>query len=112
MNSDYENFDDFEFDENEEEIETLTIVDDESGEEIELMVINKLKYKEYTYYLVLEAEFMDDDGDEEEPEATILKEVPDGAGDFFYEPILDDAEFDAVAELFRKNSGEDYDIGD
>lgn len=107
MNSDYENFDDF--DENEDEIETLTIVDDETGEEIELMVVNKLKYKEYTYYLVLEAELMDDE--EDEPEATILKEVPDGAGDFFYEPIFDDDEFDAVAEMFRNNSGEDYDIG-
>lgn len=108
MNND-EIFDEFDLDDD-DEMETLNIIDDETGEEIELLVINKLKHNNFMYYLVLDAELADDE--EEEPEASILKEVPDGAGDFFYEPVFDDNEFEAVAELFRNNSGEDYNIED
>lgn len=88
-----------------EEFETVTMTDDETGEDIEFAMIDQLEYKGVRYILVVESEFIDD----EESEAIILKEVADDSEELTYEVIEDDAEFDRIAELFSQNS-DDYDV--
>ncbi|MDR1687355.1 MAG: DUF1292 domain-containing protein [Clostridiales bacterium] len=92
-----------------DELEFLSITDEETGEEIELAVLDKLEYKGSMYYLTVEADEMEDEDTEQE--ASIFKEVPAGGDEFYYEPIEDDDEFDAVARLFRSSSGDSYDLG-
>ena len=47
--------------------------------------------------------------DEEESEASILREISIDANDITYEMVEDDAEFDRIAEMFAQK-GEDYEV--
>lgn len=88
-----------------EEFETVTMTDDETGEDIEFAIIDQLEYEGVRYILVVESEFIDD----EESEAVILKEIAGDEEELTYEVIEDDTEFDRIAELFSQNS-DDYDV--
>lgn len=87
-----------------DELETLFIIDEETEDEIELFVLDKILYNGLTYFLVIEAEAYDDD----EAPASILKRV-EIEEDFYYETIEDDGEFEIVAKLF-KGSDDDFEL--
>ncbi|MCL2350947.1 MAG: DUF1292 domain-containing protein [Firmicutes bacterium] len=94
-------FDDLE----EEEYEIITLLDDDD-EEVSFAVLDSKEVNGVTYLLVLEEEDLDDD----EAEASILKGVPvDGEEDIVYEFVEDDKEFEFAAGLFDEEN-EDFDI--
>lgn len=98
---------DFEFDDDlEDEFDTVTMTDEETGENIEFAVIDKLEHKGNSYLLVVETELMEDD----ETDAVILKKVGSTENDLTYALVEDDNEFNIVADIFQKNSGENYDV--
>jgi len=86
-----------------EEMSVITMTDDETGEEIEFVVIDRKNYKGTEYILVIESKNIDDD----EAEAAILKVVGESEEDITYSVINDDAEFDAIAGLFNSD---DYEV--
>lgn len=88
-----------------EEFSTITMTDEETGDDIEFAIIDQVEADGYRYLLVIESELIDDD----EAEAIILKEVADEGEELTYSLVEDDAEFDRVADLFQENS-EDYDV--
>ena len=88
-------------DEEYEEFETITMTDDETGEEIEFAIIDSVKDNGIKYILVIENEFIDD----EQSEAMILKEMTDNQ-DITYAVIEDEEEFDMVATLFQQVNDE------
>ncbi len=93
------------FEEAEEmEFEVVTMTD-EDGTEIEFSIIDNVASGTQRYLLVVETEKMDDD----ETEATILKEISIDANDITYELVEDDDEFDRIAALFAQK-GEDYEV--
>lgn len=98
----------FEFDDEDltDEFDTVTMTDEETGEDIEFAVIDKLEYDGSSYLLVVETELMDDD----ETDAVILKMVGSTESDLTYALVEDDNEFDKIADIFQKNSGENYDV--
>lgn len=98
--SDLEN----EFDDEMEEFETLTMIDDETGENIEFAIIDSVELKGTKYILVIESEFIDD----EESDAMLLKETGEN-GEITYVVVEDEEEFDMVAELLRQ-SNDDYEL--
>ena len=108
MNGDFT--EDFELDDSglDGETESVFITDDETGEETELLVLDTLLHNGVTYHLTLEAEY----ADEEDACAVMFKETDGGSGEFFFEPIEDDAEFETVAELFKERSGGAYEAED
>lgn len=86
-----------------EEMPIITMVDDETNEEIEFVVIDRKSYEGTEYILVIESKNIDDD----EAEAAILKVVGESEEEITYSVINSDDEFDAVAELF---DSEEYDV--
>ena len=96
-----------EFDNNiedlDEEMEVITMIDDETEEEIEFVVIDRKTMKNTEYILVIESADIDDD----EAEAAILKVVSESDDDITYSVIEDDKEFEAAAGLFESD---DYDV--
>lgn len=88
-------------DEEYEEFETITMTDDETGEDIEFAIIDSVKDNGIKYILVIESEFIDD----EQSEAMILKEMTDNQ-DITYAVIEDEKEFDMVATLFQQVNDE------
>ncbi|MEA4972054.1 hypothetical protein SDC9_70530 [bioreactor metagenome] len=96
-----------EFDKNDdmdddEEMSVITMTDDETGEEIEFVVIDRKNCNGTEYILVIESKNIDDD----EAEAAILKVVGESEEDITYSVINDDDEFDAVAALFNSDEYE------
>ena len=95
---------DFEImDELDEEMEVITMIDDETNEEIEFVVIDRKAIDKTEYILVIESCNIEDD----EAEAAILKVVNETEDDIVYAIIEDDAEFDAAAALFESD---EYDV--
>ena len=76
----------------------------DDGENIEFFVIEETVVSGNKYLLVCDNE------DEEEAEATILKEINADGEEAVYEFVEDDVEFAAVAKLFNELVGEDADI--
>lgn len=91
------------FDDMEEEMPVITMTDDETGEEIEFVVIDRRNYNGIEYILVIEGKNIDDD----EAEAAVLKVVGESEEEITYSVIDDDDEFEAVAALF---DSDDYDV--
>lgn len=98
MADDFEKMDDLD-----EEMEVITMIDDETSEEIEFVVIDRKELKGTKYILVIESSNIDDD----EAEAAILKVVSESEEDITYAIIEDDAEFEEAAALFES---EEYDV--
>lgn len=86
-----------------EEMEVITMIDDETNEEIEFVVIDRKAIDKTEYILVIESCNIEDD----EAEAAILKVVNETEEDIVYAIIEDDAEFDAAAALFESD---EYDV--
>ena len=86
-----------------EEMEVITMIDDETNEEIEFVVIDRKAIDKTEYILVIESCNIEDD----EAEAAILKVVNETEDDIVYAIIEDDAEFDAAAALFESD---EYDV--
>ena len=63
-----------------EEMEIITMIDDETEEEIEFVVIDRKKMNDTEYILVIESKDIDDD----EAEAAILKVVSESEDDITY----------------------------
>ena len=76
----------------------------DDGENIEFFVIEETVVSGNKYLLVCDNE------DEDEAEATILKEINADGEEAVYEFVEDDVEFAAVAKLFDELVGEDADI--
>ena len=96
--NEFDNIDDLD-----EELEIITVTDDEIGEEIEFVVVDMKIYNEVQYMLVIESQNIDDD----EAEAAILKVVNESGDEVTYGFIEDDEEFDKVAALFESD---EYDV--
>ena len=76
----------------------------DDGENIEFFVIEETVVSGNKYLLVCDNE------DEDEAEATILKEINADGEEAVYEFVDDDVEFAAVAKLFDELVGEEADI--
>lgn len=81
------------------------VMTDEDGNDVEFMIIDQILFDGNRYILVVEKENADD----EEPEATILKELEntEDEDDITYVRVIE--EFDEVVELFSRNN-KDYDL--
>jgi len=95
-----------EFDELNETDEELVTIIDEDGNELEFFIIDSVTHKDNNYLLVTPA---DTDEDDEDFEATIIKQTGDSDNTVVYALIEDDNEFNEVAALFMENEG-DYEI--
>ena len=96
--NEFDNIDDLD-----EELEIITVTDDETGEEIEFVVVDMKVYNEVEYMLVIESQNVAD----EEAEAAILKVISESGDEVTYGFIEEDEEFDKVASLFES---EEYDV--
>lgn len=77
---------------------------DEDGIEVEFTVVEQTKINGKNYLLVAE----DDDSDEEETIAYILKDVSgEQDAEAVYEMVEDDMELDSVSKIFEELLGED-----
>ena len=81
------------------------ILPGEDGEQIKLYVIEETEVSGLKYLLVCENE-----DENEDAEASILKEVAVEGDESIYEFVEDDVEFEAVAKLFEELVGEDADL--
>ena len=90
---------------NEEELNIITMYDEELNSDIEFVIIDAISEDSNKYLLVIETELMDD----EETSATILKESGTLKDEVIYTLVDDDDEFEKIAEMFQAKS-EDYDI--
>jgi hypothetical protein len=75
------------------------------GEDLTFYVLEETQLSGYKYLLVCDSE-----DENEDSEATILKEIAEEGEDVVYEFVEDDVEFEAVAKLFDELVGEDADI--
>ena len=98
MSEEFDNIEDLD-----EEMEVITMIDDETGEEIEFVVVDRKGLNGAEYIRVVESSDIDDD----EAEAAILKVVNESEEDITYSVIEDDDEFEAAAGLFESD---DYDV--
>lgn len=98
MSEEFDNIEDLD-----EEMEVITMIDDETGEEIEFVVVDRKGLNGAEYILVVESSDIDDD----EAEAAVLKVVNESEEDITYSVIEDDDEFEAAAGLFESD---DYDV--
>ena len=85
---------DIEKNENEEFIEPIVLVDEESGEEQAFEVIANATIDDQLYFALVMAD------DEDAEEYVILKATVDGE-DMLFETIEDDDEFDKVEDYFN-----------
>ena len=92
------------FDITDDDFATISMID-ESGEEVEFLVVSSVESDGINYLLVMESDLIDED----EAEAIILKEVTGDGEEAFFAVVEDEAEFMKAAGLF-KNSNDDYDI--
>lgn len=77
--------------------EKIVFVDDE-GKEIEMFVIEETRINNVNYILVT-----DDDGEDEEAEAYILKDISDeGDEEAVYEIVDDESEIDYIGKIFSE----------
>ena len=81
------------------------ILPGEDGEQIKLYVIEETEVSGHKYLLVC-----DNEDENEDAEASILKEVAVEGDESIYEFVEDDVEFDAVAKLFEELVGDDADL--
>ncbi len=77
----------------------------ENGEEKSFVVVDAVRKDLNNYLLVVDA---DEDVDEEEVNAVMLKEIREEEEELVYEIVEDEEEFERVIELFQEN--EDFDI--
>lgn len=84
--------------------EVITITD-EDGEQLDFFVIDAIDIENKKYLLVVSTQ----DYDEDEPEASILKEVSTEGDDIIYEFVEDDNEYNKALILFQDNDG-DYEM--
>lgn len=71
---------------------------DEDGKEIEMFVIEETRINNVNYILVT-----DDDGEDEEAEAYILKDISDeGDEEAVYELVDDEPEIDYIGKIFSE----------
>lgn len=78
---------------------------DEDGNQIKLFVLEETQLSGIKYLLVCDSE-----DENEDANASILKEITTEGDDIVYEFVEDDVEFDAVAKLFEELVGDDADI--
>ncbi len=76
-------------------MEKIEFLDEETNETVELYVLEETTVSENKYVLVAE----DAEGDSD---ATILREVTENENDVIYEPVEDDAEFNAILKVFQE----------
>lgn len=74
-------------------METITLNAPDTGEEIELYILEQTCINGVNYLLATEEET-------EDSEAWILKELSTEENDLIYEFVEDDVEFDAIARVF------------
>lgn len=83
----------------------ITMKDDETGENIEFMIMDTIEADNYKYFLVIETE----DIDNENAEALLLKETSLTDENIIYSIVDDDDELNKIVDLL-KNSSDDYSI--
>lgn len=97
-----DNFELEDFDGELNEEDNTLIMTDEDGNDVEFTIVSMLENGGVNYLLAIESEMLHDD----EASATILKEVaPEGedeAEDMFFEPIVDEDEFNSILALFQE----------
>lgn len=76
-------------------METITLNAPDTGEEIELYILEQTCINGVNYLLATEEET-------EDSEAWILKELSTEENDLIYEFVEDDVEFDAIARVFEE----------
>ena len=76
-------------------METITLNAPDTGEEIELYILEQTCINGANYLLATEVET-------EDSEAWILKEIRTEENDLIYEFVEDDVEFDAIARVFEE----------
>lgn len=76
-------------------METIILNAPDTGEEIELYILEQTCINGVNYLLATEEET-------EDSEAWILKEIRTEENDLIYEFVEDDVEFDAIARVFEK----------
>ncbi|MBE5920529.1 MAG: DUF1292 domain-containing protein [Pseudobutyrivibrio sp.] len=81
------------------------ILPGENGEQIKLFVVEETKVSGHKYLLVCDSEDENEDAD-----ASILKEVAATGEESVYEFVEDDVEFEAVAKVFEELVGDDADL--
>ena len=77
---------------------------DEDGNEVEMYVVEETRINNVNYLLVTE-----DEGDEEEAEAYILKDISEEDEEAVYEMVVEDSEIDYIGKVFSELL-EDIDI--
>ena len=77
---------------------------EDTNEEVEFTIVNRIGYKEEEYLLVVDTET-----NEEEQEAMILKLVKEENADVVFKIVEDDEELEELLEVFQEN-GDDFDI--
>ena len=75
------------------------------GEDLPVYVIEETQLSGVKYLLVCDSQ-----DENEDAEASILKEVSEDNGEVIYDVVEDDVEFDAVAKLFEELVGDEADI--
>ena len=76
---------------------------DEDGNEVEMYVVEETRINNVNYLLVTE-----DEGDEEEAEAYILKDISKGEDEeAVYEMVVEDSEIDYICLLYTSPSPRD-----
>lgn len=80
------------------EMEEKIVFIDEDGKELEMFVIEETRINNVNYILVT-----DDDGEDEEAEAYILKDISDdGDEEAVYELVDDESEIDYIGKIFSE----------
>jgi len=87
------------------EDEDIIVVVDDEGVEYEYLIMDAVEHKGSTYMLVTPADYEDDDEDEEF-EACIIKKEGDDGDDVIFTLVEDEVEFNEVAALFMENADE------
>jgi uncharacterized protein YrzB (UPF0473 family) len=87
-----------------DELETITLTD-ETGEETDFIILDKITDNGKEYILAIESELID----EEDAEAAIFRKAASDGEEDVYELIEDDNEFDKIASIFQLSSDE-YDV--
>lgn len=87
-----------------DDVEVITLIG-EGGEENNFAVVDALRFEDINYLLVVNIE---QDEDDEELEACILKEIQEEGSDVVYEIVEDDEEFEKLIEMFQEN--DDFDL--
>ena len=86
-------------------------VSDDNGEEYVFEILDRIDTDDGRQYVaVVPAEEEEDENTDEEIELIILEVTEDENGDPFLSQIEDDAEYEAIEELFIERLSEFYDI--